>query len=214
MKATELFSAEMNPAIAYIIGLCLPLYKEKIIKDNLYVIGAVNHNANMITETEIAQHFMSVNNLISKYLGEDNDMLFYNQTPLYGTIQPKKGFSIIIEKDTDVKQLMLDRLEDIKENTVETRRAFVRGVFDGRSSFDTTAHYLSVDTDRDHQKQHLIAEIIKSLNIGVNLNQRDLNHPKNDQIRIQPYSLKKYLIDVGFYSVRRENIIKKYLETI
>lgn len=214
MKATELFSKGLNPAIAYIIGLCLPLYKEKRLNGEWYVIGAVNHNANMINETELAQHFMSVSNLILEYFGDDADMLFYNKTPIYGSIQPKKGFSVIIEKDTDVEYVMLEQLEKINESEQNIKTTFVKGVFDGRSSFDTTAHYLSLDIDRDHRKQDKIAEIIKSLGIDVNLNQREMNHAKNDQIRINPNHLGKFLFDVGFYSIRRESIIRNYLRAL
>jgi hypothetical protein len=105
-------------------------------------------------------------------------------------------------------RMMVMELKKAPENC---RVQFVRGCFDGRSSFDTSRHYLSLDVDRDHQKQNLIVSIIGSLGISVDLNQRDKDHPKNEQIRIVPQNLRLYMTKVGFYSVRREEIISNYL---
>lgn len=214
MKASEFIDSGINPATAYIIGLALPLYKEKRLRGEDYIIGAVNHNANMITEEEIALHFMSVNNLIDEYLQSADDCLVYNQSPIYGTIQPKKGFSVILEKDIDIYSKLIESVTHILDKSEEIRVAFVKGCFDGRSSFDTSRHYLSIDVDRRHNLQEIIRDVINSLGISVNLNQREYNHPKNDQIRIEPQSLRKYIVKVGFYSERRRTIIQDYLNSL
>lgn len=214
MKASEFINSGITPATAYIIGLALPLYKEKLLRDRTYIIGAVNHNANMITEEEIALHFMSVNSLFEEYLPNADDSLIYNQSPIYGTIQPKKGFSVIIEKDVDIYSNLVECSKQILYKPEDIRVAFVKGCFDGRSSFDTSRHYLSIDVDRDHDMQEIIKGIINSLGIFVNLNQREYDHPKNDQVRIEPHSLGKFMMKVGFYSERRRKIIQNYLNSL
>lgn len=214
MKASEFVNSGINPATAYIIGLTLPLYKEKKLRGSYYIIGAVNHNANMITEEEIALHFMSVNSLIEESLPNADDCLVYNQSPIYGTIQPKKGFSVILEKDIDIYSSMVESARKILNEPENIKVAFVKGCFDGRSSFDTSRHYLSLDVDRKLHIQEIIKDIINSLGISVNLNQREYDHPKNDQVRIAPQSLRKYMTKVGFYSERRKTIIQDFLNSL
>lgn len=214
MKASEFIKSGITPATAYILGLALPLYKEKLLRDRYYIIGAVNHNANMITEEEIALHFMSVNNLIEEFLPNADDCLAYNQSLIYGKIQPKKGFSVILEKDVNIYSSMVEYARQILNKPENIRVAFVKGCFDGRSSFDTSRHYLSLDVDREHDIQRIMKDIINSLGVSVNLNQRAYNHPKNDQVRIVPQSLRKYMTKIGFYSERRRATIQNFLNTL
>ena len=214
MKASEFLTSEITPATAYIIGLSIPLYKEKLLVGENYIIGAVNHNANMITEEEIAIHFKSVNSLFEEYLPNSDDFLVYNQSPIYGTIQPKKGFSVIIEKDVEIYSKLVEYAKQILNKPENIKVAFVKGCFDGRSSFDTSRHFLSIDVDRNHNVQKVIEDIINSLGITVNLNQREYNHPKNDQVRIVPQSLRRYMVKVGFYSERRRKIVQDFLNTL
>ena len=56
-------------------------------------------------------------------------------------------------------------------------------------------------------KQDKIKNIINNFDIDVNLNQRDLLHPKNDQIRIQKRNLDDFMNKIGFFSIRRTAII-------
>lgn len=213
MKISEFFKLGINPATSYILGLSFPLLKVKEMGNGYYILGSVNHNANMITDQEITMHFMEVSKLLSDHLSANLDMvLVYNNSPIYGKVQPKLGFSVVMQLDDENylerMRMMVMELKDAPENC---RVQFVRGCFDGRSSFDTSRHYLSLDVDRDHRRQNLIASIIGSLGINVDLNQRDDDHPKNDQIRIVPQKLRLYMTKVGFYSVRREKIISNYL---
>ena len=47
------------------------------------------------------------------------------------------------------------------------KKAFARGCFDGRSSFDTTMHFLALDTDRIYSRQDLIKSIFEQLKISL-----------------------------------------------
>lgn len=215
MKISEFFKLGINPATSYVIGLSFPLLKIKSIDDEYFILGSVNHNSNMITDQEIAIHFMEVSKLLNQYLGTQLDMiLVYNNSPIYGKLQPKQGFSIVMQLDcNDYIKEMTKMVIHLKEASEECRIQFTRGCFDGRSSFDTSRHFLSIDVDRDHQRQYIIAEVIKSLGIELDLNQREKDYDKNDQIRIIPQKLPLFMSKVGFYSVRRNNIINNYLQS-
>ena len=219
MKISEFFKSGINPATAYILGLCFPLLKKKSLKDNQYfILGSVNHNSGQITDSELNSHFFDVSELFKEYLGQYNtdDLMMYNNTPIYGRIQAKEGFSVIMEIDIDNydSQLfgMAKQVRNSKNN--ENKILFIRGCFDGRASFDTTAHYLSIDVDRNIARQDLIVDIIQSVGIKVNLNRRGDGSSKNDQIRIEPKSLERYAEVIGFYSVRRRSIVSKYLNSL
>lgn len=216
MKISEFFSLGINPATSYVLGLSFPLLKVKEMKNGYYILGSVNHNVGMITDQEITLHFMEISKLFSEYMKSSLDMLLvYNNSPIYGKVQPKLGFSVVMQIDDkyylDKMQKMVAELKDASELC---RVHFVRGCFDGRSSFDTSRHYLSLDVDRDHRRQSLISSIIGSIGIKVDLNQRDFDHPKNDQIRIVPQNLRLFMTKVGFYSVRRDTIISNYLKSV
>lgn len=215
----EQFDKEpMSPTIAYIVGMILPLYKEKSLGATTYIVGSVNHNPSPrseilespntslsdISEAEIGQHFKIINNLLNglevRILANRND---------YGSISSKKGFSILIEKGTktsdECKLILKKRLAEISNSSGEIKCNFIKGCFDGRSSIDCNKdrkiiRYFSVDVDRDHQLQDNISEIADSIGISLNLNRRDIEHRKNDQIRIKQEAFLLYEEKVGFFS--------------
>lgn len=214
MKISDYFKMGINPATSYILGLSYPMLKIKQIRDDYYILGSVNHNPNMITDQEIAIHFMEVTNLLNQYISDPLDMiLVYNNSPVYGKLQSKQGFSVVMQLDIDdYKERMEAMVVDLQNASEECRIQFTRGCFDGRSSFDTTRHFLAIDVDRDHHRQDVIAAIIESLGIELNINRREPGYDKNDQIRILPKKLSRYMHNVGFYSARRHKIISDYLQ--
>lgn len=214
MKISDYFKMGINPATSYILGLSYPLLKIKQIRDDYFILGSVNHNSNMITDQEIAVHFMEVSKLLSKYMNDPLDMiLVYNNSPIYGKLQSKQGFSIVMQLDIDdFEEQMKDMAIKLRDASEECRIQFTRGCFDGRSSFDTSRHFLAIDVDRDHNRQDVIAAVIETLGIRLDINRREKNYEKNDQIRIIPNRLALYMRKVGFYSVRRHNIITSYLQ--
>ena len=93
MDIYELKNYQMNPALAYTIGLIYPLYKEKELNAKKYMLGCVNHNKDKITQDELNKHFQEVLHLFKSSMGDDAPTLKTNRTVEY-TISPKVGYSL------------------------------------------------------------------------------------------------------------------------
>ena len=213
MTISELEQITINPGIAFILGLIYPLYKTGQSNDmETFIKGCINYNA--ITEEELANHFKLVMNFLEQRNIRNID-LKANKQPDF-SISKKKGFSVIIWKENKSDKICMDILtkkvlEIKKSDNIEVKKAFARGCFDGRSSFDTTMHFLALDTDRIYSRQDLIKSIFEQLKIDLNLNRREINHPKNDQLRIKPKYLSKFLNEVGLFSKQRAEKIQHFL---
>lgn len=204
MKISELDTRNINVGIAYLIGLVYPLIKEVKYKGINHLAGQVNHQSNMITDAELTTHFKLIYDFLSTHIPEGFLLLSNSENKL----SKKKGFSILIENDIVGNNDILNKMvEIIRKSDLEIKKYFVRGCFDGRSSYDKSSGYLSIDVDRDYSKQAIIKEIIASFDIDVNLNTRDYDHKKNDQIRIQRKSLKDFISKIGLFSLRRNKIL-------
>lgn len=212
MNIKELEQTQMNNALAYTLGLIFPLYKELTLdNENSFILGCVNHNAGKVTQEEILKHYIAVCRLFNMYYGDKGPQIKANKTEEY-TISPKLGFSVLVEKNGVSKNECIDiltkKVEVICNSSEVIKKEFIKGCFDGRASFDTTYNYLSIDVDRDYKRQDLIINIIEKIGLEINNNRRKDNYEKNDQIRIKPKSLNKFMSIVGLYSVCRERIIK------
>lgn len=214
----------INKAIAYILGLIFPFYidrKEAIDKNKQkkYAVGSINHNK--VSDEDLAEHFKSVCSLMRECHLEKSIIIKTNKkiNSQDYSCSSKKGFSCLIEttnisKDI-VEQILRDKVKQLRTESEEYRSYFVKGCFDGRSSWDTTLHCVSVDIDRKKEKaserkdQFLIKDICESvLGIGsIQINQRDASHPKNDQLRIRSKFVREFLSKVGLFSCARTQII-------
>lgn len=204
MKISELDTRNINVGIAYLIGLVYPLIKEVKYKGINHLAGQVNHQSNMVTDAELTTHFKLIYDFLSTHIPEG----FLLLSNLENKLSTKKGFSILIESDSVCNNDILNKIVEIIRNSdLEIKKYFVRGCFDGRSSYDKSSGYLSIDVDRDYSKQAVIKEIIASFDIDVNINPRDSDHKKNDQIRIQRKSLKDFISKIGLFSLRRNKIL-------
>ncbi len=212
MTILELKKTKLDSALAYILGLIYPLYKTGKTKQGInFIKGCVNYN--QISEEDLADHFK----LVMNYINNQNIDLKSNKQSDF-SISPKKGFSVLIWNDcgTDEKclEILTGKVREIKHSGDDVlKRAFAKGCFDGRSSFDTTMHFLAVDTDRVYERQDLIKSIFDDLEIDLNLNRRDANYSKNDQIRLKPKSLSKYMNEVGLFSRVRKQAVNIYIES-
>lgn len=211
MDIYELRDSQMNRALAYALGLIYPLYKEKKLNAREYILGCVNHNARKVTQDELNTHYRDVYKMFKECMGNKAPELKTNKTVDY-TISPKEGFTVLVEK-TDISEaecidILTAKVKEIKNSSEDIKKEFVKGCFDGRSSWDTTAHYLSIDVDRVYERQDLVVEIVESLGIGLNVNRRDKNHKKNDQIRIKKDSLHRFMSYVGLYSTCRKSLVE------
>src|SRR5574344_704936 len=218
MRISKIESAELSPAICYIIGLVYPLTKEKDYENHKYIIGSINNNVNMITDEELAVHFHTILNIFQKE-NLDIDCLKNNKCRDFGfSISAKKGFSVVIDATNytskDIQEVLTKKVREIKNSPEKYKKEFAKGCFDGRGSWDTTAKYFSVDVDRNHSKQDLIESVFTDLDIELNKNQRAIDHQKNDQLRIKPTSIKKYLDEIGTYSIARKIILENGIKTL
>lgn len=217
MTILELEQASMNPGLAYALGLIYPLYKEKVLNGCEYILGSVNHNSGKVSQSQLADHYKAVFELFAKNNLSTALTLKTNKCPEY-TITAKEGFTVLIDKTNVDKEQCLDiltkKVKDISISNKTIKTEFVKGCFDGRSSFDTTYHFLALDVDRNYERQDLIIEITQSLQIELNVNRREINHAKNDQIRIKPTNILYYITNIGTYSSCRKQIIEKALHTL
>lgn len=235
MTIEQLNNLEMSTVVAYIVGMTLPLYKEKELNGTCYIVGAVNHNPRpqgiaednlrYVSEVDLLEHFSIVNTFVNGTTPQDsqNFLLLANRNE-YGSISSKKGFSILIEKGNksteECKNILLSKLESISNNSTDIKCSFIKGCFDGRSSIDwgnendegfRAVRYISVDVDRNYNLQTMIKSIAASINIELNLNQRNNGHSRNDQIRITPNSFESFFSQCAFFSPFRNRQIKNVL---
>lgn len=232
MTVLELKTKPMSSAIAYIIGMTLPLYKEIEIGSKQYIVGSVNHNYNPkdivldtpntshshISEAEIGEHFNIISHLFSS---NDLNIMIKANNNEYGSISSKNGFSILIDKDSEssdeCKAILLALLDKISTCTDDIKYAFIKGCFDGRSSIDWnlkkgTIRYIAVDVERNHKLQEKICQVAASIGINLNLNQRPLGHTKNDQVRIKRDDLSAFRRNGGFFSPFRSRQLSHAIE--
>ncbi|WP_029608808.1 hypothetical protein [Mycoplasma simbae] len=211
MKVSQLINMTINESVAYIIGLAYPLIKIKEINGVNYLISPINHNPNMIDNECINSHFLSVIKLIKNI--PEKPMILSNNSSV-AKISRKLGFSLLLVLDVDILSLhsiLNEIVLRIKSSTTTVKKYFLMGCFDGRSSYDKTFGFLSIDVDRDYEKQDIINLIASEIGIFINLNRRDKDQTKNDQLRIRKKCLPKYLKEIGFLSLYRKNIIEKSL---
>lgn len=195
----------LNEQLAYIIGMCYPLYKEKNINNKKYLAGTCNYKK--ISGNQLVQHIMSVKNFLEQ--SEITKDIILHDNKGYSN---KQGFTMLIEYDIDYKDILNKKVEEIVISSSELKKMFIRGCFDGRASWDTSRKYLSIDVDRDTYKKNLIFNIAKSIQIGLNINNRKESYGKNDQIRILNKSIDNFLNNVGLFSKYREDIIKNNIK--
>ena len=216
MNIVELRDCEVNRGLAYVLGLIFPLYKTKTVFSKDFVLGCVNHNLNMVTQNDLTAHFQSVYRLLENTFPKGTaPQIRANKTNEY-SISSKAGFSVLIEKcgntDESCLEILSQKVSEISAAALNVRQEFVKGCFDGRSSWDTTYRLLALDVDRDYIRQDLILSIMDSVDVSYNINRREHNHPKNDQIRMKKDSVNNFLNTIGMYSVCRFNIISRALQ--
>lgn len=208
MTIDDIELCEMDEQLAYILGMCYPLYKKKDFNNKSYIIGACNYNK--IQNEELISHILAVKRFLQNSKSssiQTIDML--DNSKLKRT---KKGFSILIENNKEYADIFKKRVDELFLSNDKIKIMFTRGCFDGRASWDTTSHYISLDVDRDQEKKQLINNILSSVGIDLNINNRGENAKKNDQIRIRKSCVQKFLDDIGFFSTYRTNIIKNNIK--
>lgn len=213
MIIKELENYTINPGLAYVLGSIIPYFKKG--KDNggkEFIKGCANYNS--VSDEDLAAHFKSVLHLMEK--NHLNDLIPLSNKQDGYSISPKKGFSILIYKenlsDEECLAILIKKVLEIKETeSFEIKKEFMKGVFDGRASWDSTYHFFSIDADRDYERQDLIYEIFKSAGIDLQLNRRAKDYGKNDQIRLRPKDIKDFIQRIGLFNVMKKNQILEWL---
>ena len=229
MTINELAQTNMSEGLAYLIGLTFPLLtdKEEIVDkfhNRKYVGGCVNHNE--VSDEDKAIHFQCVLRLFASCDILNVTIKNNKKNPADKkdfSCTPKMGFTCLIETTGvgihTTEEILRNRVLEIETANIDIRKAFVRGCFDGRGSWDSTLHMFSVDIDRkadekeDRVDQFLLRRICESV-IGkdsIQLNQREKDHKKNDQMRIRKNFLNSFLTHVGLYSMARTHILEQHL---
>lgn len=205
MEMSELCSLPMDEAKAYVLGLCFPLFRETKLKDKRVILGCVNHNE--ASDELISIHYSRLFDLLKENGYHERIEILDNKTVGIN----KKGFTVVIESDDNAQKLMDEVVNNLVNESMNIREYFLKGCFDGRSSYDKTLKCLSVDVDRDEAKQDLIYDVGLSLGFGFNLNRRAKDHKKNDQVRVKRMDLIKFLNNIGFLSEIRAKILRSVI---
>lgn len=142
MNINDLCTLPMNPAKAYVLGMIYALTKKITYNNNDVLLGSVNHNSTMIDADDLVGHFQEVTQLLTAY-GETVEIRDNSELPGLS----KKGFSLIVNESVNSTILLRDTVETLKSGSEENKKSFLKGCFDGRSSYDTTSKYLSIDCD-------------------------------------------------------------------
>lgn len=195
---------------AYFLGL-LMADEQIIINGERYWIAPVRHNPKQYDDVELEQHYSIV-----KALGED-----LNKSGLTHFISYYKNRGVTFEKfnagkngfvtlfkqlkaDYSLDELIGDIQEGLRNSSGQVKRAFLVGVFDGRSSYDKTYKFISLDIEND-KLVVLLDNLFSDLGITTNVNslysarKRDNPNakPRKPQIRIKYLD---FLKKVGYIS--------------
>lgn len=215
MTLNEFVKLEITAAKAFILGLIFPLYTEKTAKDGkTYILGAVRHKANHVSEDDILEHHKTIKKFLREYNLAEKIQIVANQTEEYGNFsRGLRGFSILLEKEksesfTDSFNKIFLLVKNLENESIEIKRFFLKGVFDGRGSIDTNSHLIVVDYKLPDNAFETFSNIIISLGFEITPNKRHSGEGRNAQFRIKTNSLEKFRNEIGFFSIRR----KKYLD--
>lgn len=182
-----------------------------------YKIAPVRYNYGAATELEIAQHFELVKAIAQPVLGQTIMAENIRGTSLDSGKNRMPGFSTFfrtttLEKLTDLIPPLRNALENSQWNV---QRAFLCGVFDGRSSADINKvnhniRYLVLDCITDEVGDFL-SQMVSMAGIRYNYNRhRDRlegGKPRNPQLRIA--DVDSFIFRVGLISPRRINLLKE-----
>ena len=165
-------NSNLSEQEAYIVGLCFPkLFKGKYLNEE-YILGRIGHHTTKVsnkevTEDDILYHYV----LIKNYLSE-----FYNKNFIIRparVIQPKVpsiGFSLMFKMENDIekyKEKFIKLLKKIKISEETVKKSFIKGMFDGRSSYDN-GKYMTLDVDNNLDTIEIIKDIVSNIFDDVN----------------------------------------------
>ena len=143
-----------------------------------------------------------------------------NQTEEFGNLSGAlRGFTLLIEKDSSENenasfQKIYKLVSKLKFESIENKRFFIKGIFDGRGSMDTNSHLIVVDYKLSEDTFQTFSDIVESVGFELTPNKRHDGEARNAQFRIKTSSLKKFNDEIGFFSVRRQNYLNDMLKKL
>lgn len=195
---------------------------------NWVLAGTVAHQANTINDTQLTEHIMNIYEMFNKdklaeyFPIETSNNVKYLK--LNGNLRKngKKGFIIYLESEISKSkennfQILQQKFDSYLKNIIITIPDrfidnFIVGTIDGRSSFDKSRHLVSIDIDRNIEKQNILSNIIAKSSIDAEINSRTgrSDASKSDQLRYSSKSLDR-ISHIGMLSCKRLADIKSAL---
>lgn len=201
--------------VAYFLGTIFSA-EEYVVSDNIrYMIAPVRYNYRAATELEIAEHFELVRALARTVNGQTVMKDNIVHTSLDSGKNRMPGFSTFFRSSSldNLHELIPELRTALSNSNWNVQRAFLVGVFDGRSSADIDkkthkVRMLSLDCISD-EVGFFLSDIIDDIGIRHNYNvHRDRlegGRPRNPQLRIKDVDV--FMHRVGLISPRRINIL-------
>lgn len=205
----------LTEQMAYFLGGIYASEEEVITSNKRYKIAPVRYNYSAATEMEIVSHYEIVKMIANMVNGITYMAENIRNTPLDSGKNRMPGFSTFFTSTTltDLTALIPTLRDALKQSPWSVQRAFLVGVFDGRSSADIDkqtkkVRMLALDCISDNVASFL-AEIIEITGIRYNYNtHRDRvegGRPRNPQLRIK--DVKEFMSRIGLISPRRVNLL-------
>ncbi len=210
----------LTEQVAYFLGGIFASEEQVISSSGEYKIAPVRYNYNAATEFEIAQHYELVKSIADPVNGQTVMAENIRGTVLDSGKNRMPGFSTFFRSTT------LDELVDfvpilrdaLKRSAWSVQRAFIVGIFDGRSSADIskkthTVRMLALDCISDEIGAFL-SEMVDMTGIRYNYNTHrnrvEGGRPRNPQLRIR--DVDEFMARIGLISPRRVNLLKSAYE--
>lgn len=216
MTVQELENIPMSPALAYVLGLIFPLYKEVLNDYGSMILGCVSHNPQpnktpnkVITADQLRLHWSRVYDLLNDIPKLQQSMKKNDSEIFRGAKLKPWGFSLFIQKNnigtSAAKKIIHQRVDEISKTAVRSdiKKMFIRGCFDGRSSVDDNAGLLAVDMNLNEADLSMLNSIMNEFNLKMSNNHRNDSDPRNFQFRIKRESLRIFRNMIGLFSERR-----------
>ncbi len=216
----DMNSRYLTEKVAYFLGGIFASEEQVTANGNRYKINPVRYNYRAATALEIAQHYELVRDIAVQVNGQTVMAENIRGTELDSGKNRMPGFSTFF-KATSLGELveLIPSLRTALQNSPwKVQRAFLVGVFDGRSSadIDKKTHkirMLSLDCISDEIGAFL-SEVVEMCGIQYNYNthrdRKEGGRPRNPQLRIKDVDY--YVNNIGLISPRRINLMKSAYE--
>lgn len=218
----------LTKEVAYFLGLLMCDEKVQIAGET-YWVALVRHNRPSVSVEQLTAHYeyvMQIATIIDKqeYLHMDD---FYRDQGIGLNIflRRMRGFGVIFKQTNPIynmDNLVADIRAQLLSSSEDVVRAFLVGVFDGRSSPDinsNTGRIRYIPTDwSNYNAGQLVEDALRLIGInGINNNsprerENTGNLPRRPQLRIRATDATIFLERVGFLSDSRFEKVKGALD--